>query len=283
MIKRPKTTAAKTVNSDITILLTNDDGITAEGIACLYNALSAYFSVVVAAPDRERSGIGHAFTFNRPLHYEKQRAANGLEGYVVSGTPVDCVKFAVSHLLPKRPDVVVAGLNCGENSGLSAFYSGTVAAAREGAFWDIPSVAFSVCEEGERHMKAYAAVAADILREIVAGEKRKKSHRVYYNVNFPHCAPRKSDGILVTTQSMAFFDDRYKTVDVETHHTKKGFIIYGEKKDLEKGNSFDSRALMNGYITITPLCFDATAYGALRGLRHIERRYHPARIAGNGR
>jgi 5'-nucleotidase len=283
MTKRPGKTARTATNGGTSILLTNDDGMAAPGIADLYHALSKRASVVIAAPDRERSGVGHAFTFNEPLHYEKKRAANGLEGYVVSGTPVDCVKFAVSHLLLQRPDVVVAGLNCGENSGLSAFYSGTVAAAREGAFWDIPSVAFSVCQEGERHMKAYASIAAEMLHDIMAVEKRKKKHGVYYNVNFPRCAPEECAGTMVTAQSLAFFDDRYKTVDVETHHTKKGFVIYGEKKDLEKDNRFDSRALMNGYITITPLSFDATAHAAIQGLRSIDWRHHPARIAGNGR
>jgi 5'-nucleotidase len=272
MIKRSHAAAPKKNGGGIKILLTNDDGIEAQGIADLYGALRSLGPITVAAPDRERSGVGHAFTFNTPLHYEKKRVRDLLEGYEVSGTPVDCVKFAISFLLTERPDVVVAGLNCGENSGLSAFYSGTVAAAREGAFWDIPSVAFSVCQGGEKHMKAYALVAAEVLADIMAAEKKKKSHREYYNVNFPACAPEKSRGIKVTAQSMAFFDDRYKSIDVETHHTKKGFIIYGEKKDVEKKNSFDSRALMNGYITITPLCFDATAQRALRALRNIEGR-----------
>jgi 5'-nucleotidase len=251
------------------VLLTNDDGIEAQGLADLYQELARMAMVAVVAPDRERSGIGHAFTFNEPLHYEQGRTRNGAAGYVVSGTPVDCVKFAISRLLPKRPDVVVAGLNRGENSGLSAFYSGTVAAAREGAFWNIPSVAFSLCQGGERHAKAYAAVAAGILCILAAEERRKESHGVYYNVNFPPCAPEESRGLRITAQSMAFFDDRYETVTLESHRTKKGFVIYGEKQDIEPQDRFDSRALKNGFITITPLCFDATAYRALRSLRRI--------------
>jgi 5'-nucleotidase len=263
---------ATTAGPGPAILLTNDDGAHATGIRHLYEALTPWAQVTVVAPDSEQSGVGHAFTFNKPLHVEKKRLFNAVEGYVVSGTPVDCVKIAVSVILPKRPEIVVAGLNIGENSGLSAFYSGTVAAAREGAFWDIPSVAFSVCEEGKQHAAAYAALAAGLLKRIHAIEKRKKKHRVFYNVNFPSCAPGKSRGIRVTAQSQAFFDDRYKTIDVESHHTKRGFVIYGEKKDIERSNAFDSRALMNQYITITPLCFDATASGNVPGMAGLERR-----------
>jgi 5'-nucleotidase len=180
------------------------------------------------------------------------------------------VKFGISHLLPERPDMVVAGINCGENSGLSAFYSGTVAAAREGAFWEIPSFAFSVCKEGERHMAAYAAMAPAIIERLLksafGARKEKRDNRIFYNVNFPQCPPSKARGIRATEQSMAFFDDRYETVAVETHPSKKGYVVYGEKKKIEKSNRYDSRALMNGYIAITPLWFDATHGGDLRRL-----------------
>jgi 5'-nucleotidase len=254
------------------VLLTNDDGVQATGIWHLYDALVPWARVTVVAPGSEQSGVGHAFTINKPLHVEKTQLRGAKDGYVVSGTPVDCVKIAISVIMPKRPEIVVAGLNIGENSGLSAFYSGTVAAAREGAFWDIPSVAFSICEEGKQHVSAYADLAAGILKQLYAIEKRKKKHPVYYNVNFPACAPDKCKGVRVTQQSMAFFDDRYETIDIETHHTKKGFVIYGEKKDIEPSNAYDSRALMNHYITITPLCFNATAPGKVPGLAGMERR-----------
>ena len=255
------------------MLLTNDDGISAQSMWDLYEELSKYAPITVVAPDRERSGTGHAFTFNKPLHYEKREFKKGLEGFVVSGTPVDCVKFAISYLLPERPDIVIAGLNVGENSGLSAFYSGTVAAAREGAFWGIPSIAFSLCNGGERYAREYAVYANSILRWIVSWEQRKKKHNVYYNVNFPVCSPQNSRGIKFTAQSLAFFDDRYEKIDVEAHYTKKGYMIYGDKKDLEQSNKYDSCALMKNYITITPLTFDATAlkdYQLLQGKeKHI--------------
>jgi 5'-nucleotidase len=263
--RQEKETAGK--KKLLKLLLTNDDGINAQGIWDLNEELSKIASVIVVAPDKERSGIGHAFTINMPLHYEKGSFKDREDGFVVSGTPVDCVKFAVSYLLPERPNVVIAGLNAGENSGLSAFYSGTVAAAREGAFWDITSIAFSLCQGGERHAKEYATYASNIFLWILSHEQQKKRHHVYYNVNFPACAPKESRGIRVTKQSMAFFDDRYETIDVEAHHTKKGYLIYGDKKDIEQSNKYDSYALMNNYITITPLTYNATAYRECRLLR----------------
>jgi 5'-nucleotidase len=271
MIQKRRQKETVGINGEAKILLTNDDGIMAQGMWDLYEELSKSAPITVVAPDRERSGTGHAFTFNTPLHYEKKKVKPGVEGFVVNGTPVDCVKFAISYLLPERPGVVVAGLNAGENSGLSAFYSGTVAAAREGAFWGIPSIAFSLCNGGWRYAKEYAAHAASILRWIVTQEQRKKKHNIYYNVNFPACPPKKSRGIKVTAQSLAFFDDRYETIDVEAHFTKKGYMIYGDKKDIEKSNTYDSRALMHNYITISPLTFDATASKDCRQLKGKEK------------
>ena len=256
----------------LTLLLTNDDGIDATGIWDLQKELAAIATVIVAAPESEQSGVGHAFTFNMPIHYERQSLSKGRDGFAVCGTPVDCVKFGISFLLQKRPDAVVAGINAGENSGLSAFYSGTVAAAREGAFWDIPSFAFSLCKGGERYRRQYAAVAADLLSHLLSRERIRKNHRVYYNINFPPCSVKECRGIRVTSQSMAFFDDRYETIDVESHRTKKGYVIYGEKKDIETSDDYDSRALMDRYIAITPLSFDATAHKRLDCLRDIEGR-----------
>jgi len=180
------------------------------------------------------------------------------------------VKFAVSFLLPVRPDIVVSGMNIGENSGLSAFYSGTVAAAREGAFWGIPSFAFSLCTESAPYAEQYASMVPSFIKSILSTRHGPLDARVFYNVNFPPCPPQESRGSRVTWQSMAYFDDRYEKVEVETHQSKEGYLIYGEKKDIESSDAFDSRALMNNFITITPLTFDSTAHGALPYLRWLE-------------
>jgi 5'-nucleotidase len=259
------------MNGKRTLLLTNDDGYANFGIRLLFDVLSEEYNVVVVAPDRERSGVGHAFTFNAPLHYEKMES-DPMRGYMVTGTPADCVKFAVSYLLPQRPDVVVAGLNMGENSGLSAFYSGTVAAAREGAFWNIPSFAFSLCKVSEDSAREYADMIPSIIRRVISSENRTlpEDAKVFYNINFPPCQVSEVKGTIVTWQSMAFFDDRYERVEVESHHSGEGFMIYGEKKDIEVSDAYDSRALMNNHITITPLSFDATAHSAIPHLRWLE-------------
>jgi 5'-nucleotidase len=251
-----------------TILLTNDDGCGAPGLRSLHAALVAEYDVVVAAPAREQSGIGHAFTFNRPLRYTALPQDSGMKGFCIEGTPSDCVKFAISHLLPRRPDAVVAGMNIGENSGISGYYSGTVAAAREGAFWRVPSIAFSVCAQAAEFADAYARTALDILNRILKTGPGQNGRCVFYNVNFPECAPAACRGVKVTRQSLAFFDDRYRRV--EAAGSADGYVVYGDKKDIEALDTFDSRALLNRYITVTPLCFDATAEWALPLLAGLE-------------
>ncbi len=149
----------------LNVLLTNDDGFYADGIRLLYEELIKNFSVTVVAPEHEKSGVGHAFTFNNPLHYTKSLESDPIKGYIVNGSPADCVKFAISYLLPQKPDIVISGINNGENSGLSAFYSGTVAAAREGAFWNIPSFAFSVCKESFSCAKDYVSIVPSMIEE----------------------------------------------------------------------------------------------------------------------
>ncbi len=253
-----------------TLLLTNDDGFYADGIRILYEELSKFYSVIVVAPEHEKSGVGHAFTFNNPLHYITSPETDNLKGYIVNGTPADCVKFAISYLLPQRPDIVVSGLNNGENSGLSAFYSGTVAAAREGAFWGIPSFAFSICKESFASAQHYASIIPTMIDKILEINKTCFPARIYYNINFPPCEISEVKGTRITWQSLAFFDDRYERIEVESHKSGEGFMIFGEKKDIEFSNAFDSRALMNNIITITPLTFDSTAHNAIPHLNVLE-------------
>ena len=258
------------MKSRYTILLTNDDSYVAPGIKHLYDVLKEHHDVVVVAPQEEQSGIGHAFTFNKPLSYACIPQSAGLPGYMVAGTPSDCVKFAISFILKHKPDIVISGINSGENSGISGFYSGTVAAAREGAFWRIPSFAFSISGGDTEHYIGYAGMALDVLDKVMATTQPEAGeHQVYYNVNFPLCLPAACKGIRVTKQSLAFFDDRYKRV--ESNDDRENYIIYGEKKDVEDSDSFDSRALINNYTTITPLSYDATAHWSISGLSSLER------------
>ena len=251
------------------ILLTNDDGYDSPGIRQLYGALSAEHDVVVAAPQCEQSGIGHAFTLDRPLHYSVLPAELGMQGYSINGTPSDCVKFAFSFLLPQKPDFVVSGMNIGENSGICGYYSGTVAAAREGAFWRVPSIAFSLCAPAGGFAEPYCRRALAIFNGIAALGPGQNGRCVFYNVNFTNCAPDACRGVRVTRQSTAFFDDRYR--QVEGTAPQAGYVVYGDKKDVEALDTFDARALMNDYITVSPLGIDATAEWALPLLGGLEK------------
>jgi 5'-nucleotidase len=249
----------------LTILLTNDDGFDSPGIRSAYKAFSPSYNVLVVAPDQEQSGIGHAFTFNRPVYLEE--AADGaFTGWRVKGTPSDCVKLGISHVLRRRPDAVISGINIGENSGISGFYSGTVAAARESAFWRVPGFAFSLEKNGEAHLDRYARQAVEIFERImpIAANGLSRQTPIYYNVNFPACSPEACAGIRIARQSCAFFDDRYAPSG-----DKGGLMIYGDKVGIEPSDQFDTRALMNGHITIAPLHVDATAHEAVDKLKSL--------------
>ena len=251
------------------VLLTNDDGYEAPGIRFLHQAMSLRHEVVVVAPKEEQSGVGHGFTYKRPLVCASIPHELGMQGFSVSGSPSDCVKIAIAELLPWKPDVVVSGLNAGDNTGIAAFYSGTVAGAREGAFWRIPSYAFSVAIGGEKHMEQYSRMAVNIMRRL------NQQHHVgfdperaktFFNVNFPSLDPAKAKATKYTRQSLAFYKDRYEVRTTGSGETE--YLLTGELVDVEKSNQFDARAISEGYITITPLSYDSTQVGVLNEMTY---------------
>ncbi len=254
-----------------TLLITNDDGYNSKGIQLLFNILKNDYHIVIVAPESEKSGVGHSFTYHHPIIYEKISDGYADNIYSVNGSPADCVKFAVSHLLSAFPDIIVAGLNIGENSGISSFYSGTVAAAREAAFWKIWSFAFSLCEEAERYSDQYVRTIPTLIQKII-NVKKGFSENIFYNINFPPCHPEKVKGIKITRQSMAFFNDKYEKIELEYEkYSKFGYKIYGEKVGIESSDEYDSRALLDGWITITPLSFDSTAYAEMIEIKKVEK------------
>jgi 5'-nucleotidase len=256
------------------VLLTNDDGFNSKGIRLLYETLNKKFNVVIVAPDSEKSGVGHSFTYKQPLFYNTIKNSFAEEIYSVSGSPADCVKFAVSYLLPIPPDIVVSGLNIGENSGISSHYSGTVAAAREGAFWKIKSFAFSICEDANENINFYINLIPGIINELLTVESFYSNH-FFFNINFPSCHPDLLKGIKITKQSLAFFNDKYLKVNIDDKNIiKEGFVIYGNKINIEKDDNFDSCALKNNWITITPLSYDSTVHNEIPFLKSIETRFN---------
>jgi 5'-nucleotidase len=250
-----------------TLLLTNDDGFHARGIKHLYDVLSPLYDVVVAAPEKEQSGVSHTFTFMKPLFYREAVGDDRMPGFIINGSPADCVKFAISSLVKRKPDLVVSGVNEGDNSGLAAFYSGTVSAAREGAFYGVPSFAFSMFNRDSPFMARYAEMAPMLIDEILNAPRPQLDTRVFYNINFPACDPASSKGFKVTWQSMANYEDEYRKIEDKAHPSYGGHNVYGDRMAIEESNSFDTRAVMNGYITVTPLSFDSTAHWMMPYLR----------------
>jgi 5'-nucleotidase len=251
------------------ILLTNDDGFSSPGISSLYRVLKRDFDVTVVAPEQEQSGVGHAFSYKKPLVFEKRLFLDNDMGYSVSGTPADCVKIALGHILTAKPDMVVSGINFGSNTGVAGFYSGTVAAVREGAFWQVQSMAFSLSESKPCYFAEYAEISCNIIKNVLLNDKvGLKNARIFFNVNFPPCPPDRCAGTKITRQSLSFYDDMYIPRKRENGITE--YWLEGGKKDVELQNEYDTCAVENNYIAITPLQIDATAFDCIASLEGLK-------------
>ncbi|MGD9200068.1 MAG: 5'/3'-nucleotidase SurE [Chitinispirillia bacterium] len=258
------------------ILLTNDDGFFASGINHLYNVLKKKYIVTVVAPENEQSGVGHAFTYKKPLIVKKRFINDGNFGYSVSGTPSDCIKIAVANILTEKPDLVVSGINNGNNTGIAAFYSGTVAAAREGAFWHIPGIAISLYENSTNLFKEYSHVSERLINifinNLIYGNPKIFKDRIFLNVNYPACHPDLSKGIRITKQSLAFYIDNYtpKKLDDFTFE----YWLNSENSEIgeiEPSNDYDTRAIRNNFITITPLHIDSSEEQSIKLLTRFKK------------
>jgi 5'-nucleotidase len=239
------------------ILVSNDDGYFAPGIAVLAEALSACAEVTVVAPERDRSGSSNSLTLDRPLSV--RRAANGY--LYVNGTPTDCVHLAVTGLLDALPDVVVSGINYGANMGDDTIYSGTVAAATEGFLLGIPSIAISLVAEGGGHFKTAARVACDLVQRFA---RRPLEQPVLLNVNVPDLPPGSVRGTTVTR-----LGKRHKAEPVVKSTTPRGDVVYwvgaaGGAQDAGPGTDFHAAA--SGMVSITPLQVDLTRYSQMQAV-----------------
>jgi len=233
------------------ILLTNDDGIYAPGIYAAYKELSKFADVTVVAPEAEQSSVGHGITLFYPLFSRQVSPEKHFDGHAVSGKPADCVKFAVSVLLKgKRPDLVISGINFGNNDGCSVFYSGTVAAAREGALMGINSFAISLDCFDKPEFSESAKFTAKLAHWVY---KHQLPSGTFLNVNVP---PGKPKGVRFTRQGTEpiheIFEKRKSPHD-------KHYYWMGAKLPVHKNdNNIDTYALKNKYITITPIHSDLT-------------------------
>ncbi len=251
------------------LLLTNDDGILSPVLTRVAEGLSRDHEVVVVAPATDQSGKSHSFTHgpHRLLHYQSVTAA-GYSAYQVQGTPADCVKFALSHLFLSQPfDLVVSGINLGENAGISSIYSGTVAAAREAALWGTPGIAVSLWHTEENHL----AQAIVWLRAFLECPDLLPNAGEYYNINFPPCSVENIRGARLATMSTAMFTDGY--VAVTDEHGITGFRLEGHKPTEKFQPGSDDALMQQGYIAIVPMRIAQEAPQALTRLQACQNRF----------
>lgn len=234
------------------ILLTNDDGIYAPGLAAMEQQLRRVGNVTVAAPLTEQSGVGHAITYLTPLMArEAYDDAGQQRGWAVEGSPADCVKLAVSELCPRRPDLVVSGINGGLNAGINVLYSGTVAAAIEGVFVGITSVAVSLEFNEHANYDRAAQQAVEIIEQILS---HKDPEPQLYNLNIPLAALENSAKVQIVPAATTPWGE-----DFEQRHDPRGRPYYwatGLAPDPPSDEVTDLSALRAGHITLTPLQFD---------------------------
>ena len=243
------------------ILLTNDDGVYAPGLAALHAALKACHEVTVVAPETEQSAVGHAITLSDPIRVRPLGPRTGFAGYAVSGTPADCVKLALHELLPQKPELVVSGINLGANLGVNLLYSGTVSAATEAAIQDLPAMAVSLGTLRDPDFSLAARFMAGLIEKL---PQLDIPLRVSLNVNVPALAEEKIKGVRFTRQSDARLMERFiKRTDPRGHTY---FWQAGETMGTEGDLETDFPALRAGYITITPVNHDLTHLNTLERL-----------------
>ena len=235
------------------ILITNDDGIFSSGIYALWEALSEVGDVYVVAPSDEKSAASHSITINNLLRVKKVKRAGGFEGWSVSGTPADCTKIAVKEILKFTPDLLVSGINVGSNLGNNIMYSGTIAAAVEGAILNIPSIAISLDSHNVKDWSGAKIEAVKISKNIL---RNGIPQNTILNVNVPYCNSENIKGIKITNQGNQYFKDEF-----EKRNAPSGFSYYwmkGKIIDRDTSSKFDGYAVSKKYTSITPITFKFT-------------------------
>lgn len=235
------------------IVISNDDGIKSGGLKILYEAVAGLGDVLIAAPDRQRSGASHSLSVISPIKTKKVKFG-AAEAYSVSGTPVDCAKLALLSLAGRKPDILLSGINHGPNTAQFILYSGTIGAAAEAAILGIPSVAFSI-DSYEPEEWEYAR---EFIRNFVSAVLKKrigmKKHTLL-NVNLPHMPKNKVKGVKILPRGGNEYGETYKLLKKD----KNGNVLYRHiimDKAVRKKYRCDADGVENGYITVTPLKFD---------------------------
>ena len=238
------------------ILITNDDGVSAPGIRNLVDAVKDLGKIVVVAPDKPQSGMGHAITIGAPLRFSPVNTFEGIEAYQCTGTPVDCVKLAVDKVLHRKPDLCLSGINHGANHSINVIYSGTMSAAVEAAIESIPSVGFSLLDFSiDANFEGAKKYARIIVEKLL---KEKQDKHMVLNVNIPSVPQEHIKGIRICRQAYAKYVEDF----VERHdpHGKRYYWLTGEFVNFDKGKDTDVWALAHNYVSVVPVQFDLTNY-----------------------
>ncbi|HVN98087.1 MAG TPA: 5'/3'-nucleotidase SurE [Syntrophorhabdaceae bacterium] len=245
------------------ILLTNDDGIHSEGLTVLRQDLIKTHDVCVVAPERERTCIGHAITLHKPLRIRELK-----EGiYATNGAPADCVYLAIKAILKRKPDMIISGINKGPNMGQDVHYSGTVAAAKEGAFLGITSMAVSICAREDFLFKDSALAVHEII-DIVKG-KTLFTHS-FLNANIPNIPYKETKGFMVTRLGKRIYND--EVLERVDPRGGKYYWIGGTSDAYEEIRGTDFYAVAKGYVSITPLGLDMTHIDSIKDYKTYFRR-----------
>lgn len=245
------------------IFITNDDGIKAPGLAALVECMQAFGNITVIAPAGPMSGVGHAITMRQTISVEKSNQFGGIPSYALTGTPADCVKFGLAKHFIKAPDLVVSGINHGSNASVNMIYSGTVAAAVEGALYGIPSIAFSSISYKE---DADLSAACKVVKEIVPLVLKNSLPRFsLLNVNIPDVTAEELTGTLFCRQSLAHWQEKF--IEEISSNGKQNFWLTGEFICHDKEEGTDIWALENKYASVVPVSLDLTDHHLLKQLK----------------
>jgi 5'-nucleotidase len=248
--------AKKVIDSRPVILITNDDDINSPGIKALVDAVKHLGRVVVVAPDKPQSGMGHAITIGSPLRMRKMDLFGDIESWTTSGTPVDCVKLAVDKVLHTKPDICLSGINHGANHSINVLYSGTMSAAMEACIEGIPSIGFSMMEyDYDTDLSAAKIIVAKIVEEVMS---KKQIKHFLLNVNIPGGSIDKIKGIKLCKQAYAKYEEEFS--ERLDPHKKKYYWLTGEFTNFDKSKDTDVWALKNNYVSVVPVQFDLTNY-----------------------
>jgi 5'-nucleotidase len=249
------------------ILVTNDDGVTAPGLAALARQMRNLGQVSILAPDRNWSGGGHVKTIQRPLRVRDVELADGTPAWASDGAPSDCVALAVLGFLPLKVDLVVSGINPQPNLGHDVTYSGTVTAAMEAVIWGVPGIAVSL-DSPENHLAAldYEAAALHARWLIESLKEQKPPAGILLNVNVPYLPTSEIKGYRITRQGLRVYRDR-----LDARKDPRGKPYYWIGGDAPSGipeDGTDFGALADGWVSVTPLQLDLTAYPALHLMKN---------------